>query len=569
MPSYTPQNLTVFSTAYCGAFAGLAAGGRQPRDITQGDYLSYALVSVAFAECLDGLWGSASADTVQVFNLLLASYGVFDARNPGVSTLSLNRGTYLALAQAIIAAVTEAENALTGLGITPDPWPSGGAATLVGQAFGPISATLIHRIPIQGPDIYIDPSNTSGHASDTNDGLSAGSPILTTDHLSLTFLFFRFGDATIHYLSDDTSGVSPNWETYLGNLIFVGTPQVLHTGGTLDAGTVTINPIAAAGGQRQEIHTSDLVTFAPYLFDTTSAKYVTDIVTGARSWIVSASSPATASASQPTITQGAAEGVLTIGNGYTISRGSILAINTGNSFFPFAEFQDFALSECDAEFIGLTQCSISDRESFSVTSAFCQDCFINTIVGVVSFNAGVWVIGNFDFSPEVTILNDTYVTGLQLILSEGNIQSIQIIGRGNFIPGSYGYGAQFQDMTHAQAVAIYEPTNFSTFATLGGADALLWGNGNAGIGMLFAANAYASKTVPPTVQGATGQFGFLDASGVVQVARAWVEATASWTDAGGPPTRATTWANWATAIGGGGFGFAAQDVSANIALVGI
>jgi hypothetical protein len=562
--SYTPNNLTVFTAGYAGAFAGLAAGGRQPRDILTGDYTSYALVAVAFAECLDGVWGSGSADTLEVFNLLLTSYGVFDARNPGVSSQSLNRGTYLALATAIVSAVTESETVVTGLGVTPAPWPGGGASTLEGQAFGPLDATLLQRTAIQGPDIFVDPSNETGHASDSNDGLSEGEPILTTDFLNSNFLFFRFGTANIHYLSDDPSGISPQWDTFSGELTFLSTPQVLHTGGTLNAGTTAINPPAGGGGQRQTAHTSDLGTFAPYLPDTVSAKFITDTVTGARSWIVSGA--ATASVSPPTLTEGTTQGALTIGDGYTISRGSILAVNCTAP--QVATFQGFALSECFGNEISLVQCSISDRDSTSGTFIDCVDCYVNNIQGEFSFDAGVWIVGNFDFSPIVTIQNDTYVTGRQVILGEANIQAIQIIGRGNFSPPTYGYGAQFQDMVTSQAIAVYQDTQLRTFGTLGGAEGLLWGNGNTGIGMLFGANTYASKDVPPTVTGADGDFGFLEPSGTVQVARAWVEATASWTDPGAPPSRATTWANWATAIGGGGFGFAAQDVSANVALIG-
>jgi hypothetical protein len=440
-----------------------------------------------------------------------------------------------------------------------------GISTLSGQAFGPASATLLQRTAVPGPDIWIDPSNSTGLASDSNNGLTDTTPILTTAHLNAAFLFFRFGPVTIHYMSDDTSGVSPDWTTFLDPITFIGTPQVLHTGGTLNVGTIALNSAAGGGGQRQTVHTSDLAAFAPFLPDNTSAKWIKDTATGGQAWIVSGAG-ATASVSQPTSAAGSSQGALTIGDAYTIERGPILAVSCLSN--TFAQFQGFALSGCIGNVIGFQQCSISARNSFTTTISDCTDCYINNISGEVFFDAGVWVVGNFDFSSFVQLMNNTYITGLQLILGQANIQAIQILGVGNLTPGTYGAGAQFQDMISAQAINIQRPENLTLLGTLGGSDPLLWGNGNAGVGILVAANTIAPKTVPPTVTGATGDFAFEEAAGTVQVARAWIEATASWTDPGAPPSRATTWANWAAAIGGGGFGFAAQDVSANIALVG-
>jgi hypothetical protein len=107
-----------------------------------------------------------------------------------------------------------------------------------------------------------------------------------------------------------------------------------------------------------------------------------------------------------------------------------------------------------------------------------------------------------------------------------------------------------------------------------GVNMLVWGNGNAGTGV--AMEPGATLVVPdevgkvPSVTGTGGDFGFVNVNGAtITVGRAFNDPTGAYTEAGGPATRATTWANFAAAIGGGGFGFQAHCVQTNASIVGL
>ena len=179
--------------------------------------------------------------------------------------------------------------------------------------------------------IYVDPANESGHASDANAGTSPSEPIATTAHLNaIKFFKFATADTLIRYLSDDASETLLVLEYLsIGNftLTVAQTRQVLHTGGTLNAGTVAIAP---ASNQAQIVHTSDLATFVPYVVTqngggATYGVRVTDTVTGAGAWIMSAATAAAPKCTRPLKNDGTT-GALTSGDGYTLTRGGRLTL---------------------------------------------------------------------------------------------------------------------------------------------------------------------------------------------------------------------------------------------------
>lgn len=432
--------------------------------------------------------------------------------------------------------------------------------------------------------LFVDPANSTGFAADSNTGANstnvpAGTgPILTTRHLN-ELLFFRklTANTTVTYLSDDTSGTPLDYSTIdtAGfTLTFQGTSQLLHTGGTLDAGTLAINPAAPGGGQRQTAHTTDIADFTPfiwtgnggtaahpvYLNDTTGANI------GTKSWLVK-NVGATASLSWP-VTTGQAQGSLTIGDGYTLLRGSILRLSAmgqpvglgtvafNNFAFDIASIGAPNSTYTRCSFEGVLQCGGFFIESYigggvspasDVTNITIAVASVIVSVGGQNRYAGTFVIGDGD-----------YITGDSLDLSVGVFSGAVIAS------GSFASSVQFQDMTRGGLI-IGEDIIMNGI--------LVWGNGNAGPGMTIrAASINVSATVGeiPTVTGAGGDFAFVAQNGgaLVSVARAFDDSTGEYTEIGGVATRATTWANFANTIAGGGFGFQAHHPATGATIFG-
>lgn len=456
-----------------------------------------------------------------------------------------------------------------------------GAAGATG-ATGPSAAQ-----PLGLTALFIDPSNSSGHASDSNSGASSSAPILTTAHLN-TLLAFRAltANTTVTYMSDDSGSVALDYGTLsLGSFAFNinGTPQVVHTGGTINAGTIAINPTASGGGQRQVVHTSDLSTFAPYVWTGNGGSgahpfLLVDLTggnSGTAAWIVSAATPASPSMSRP-ITSAQQPGAFTIGDSYQIQRGSVLNIANCR---PYANadgsvnVQNFAfgathIGSCGANYF---QCS---WEAQVTAGGLTTNCYIGigaaefTPMGYLAVSSGVYISTEDDFvSSLFGIGGDAYVTGYGLIISGAAYADVFVfVG----YPG-IGAGIQLQDTTSTFGALNVQGTLATVFFSSDVDDSTFWGNGNAGAGVILnpGAQLVVSDEVPPSVTGTGGDFAFQTTAGPVKVARAWNDATGAYTEAGGPPTRATTWANFAAAIGSGGFAFQAHDVASSANIVAV
>jgi|SRR5215469_1457146 len=450
------------------------------------------------------------------------------------------------------------------------------------------------------PTFFVDPSNSSGLANDLNGGLTSTTPILTTAELNKRMAGRAVTvDSIVTYMSDDNSTTQLDFSTMTitrtGSLTFQGTPQILHTGGTFNVGTNTINP---ATQQRQTVHTTDLATFNPFVFtglggasaDPCLIVDKTNPNLNNSAWIVSGTS--TANCSRP-VSSALTSGGFTVGDSYVIQRGSRLfpapappnlPVGIGdfggvpsNSTLQFIDFN------FNANFLGGYGASYI-RCAFLNTLVIAQcslvHCFITTDIeslGFLFMTAGVYVTtGQSVMSGQLTMNGDVYVTGFQLIISSFMLSNVLINDQGS-VGGS---GIQVQDMTASTAAVLIDMS-----ANLGAglvsnpvqdpAPVLIWGNGNAGVGIQINPGATltiaAGSGVRPTVTGAGGDFGFTAQNGgaLIQVARAWNDATGAYTEAGGAATRATTWANFATAIGGGGLAFQAHNPATGASVVGV
>lgn len=436
--------------------------------------------------------------------------------------------------------------------------------------------------PLPFTTIYVDPGNASGHASDSNPGTSPSAPIRTTAHLNaLLFFGVLTADTLIQYLSPDTGSVGLQRATlYLGpyDLTIAQTPQVLLASATLNTGTVAINPTASAGGQRQTLHAAAVADWAPYVWQSPGSAaapaYAVDATSpraGNFAWIVSGAGSATASASRPTDSAVTSAASLTIGDAVAIqtgarlnfAAGSVPASDGGQIFVQDVAFDASNLAGdgglCVATY---TRCSFTGNalEAGVYNSCFFgAGMFSSTALGSMTVVAGVLIAHAVtdEVTGPIEFTSDIYVTGDTLDLSNFGYAAF-------FMTPGFGSGVQCQDMSagHADAGAVEVSPGSASL------QGLLWGNGNAGVGVLVqGATLSYVETRAPSVTGTTGDFAFLTPSALVLVARACVDG--AYTEAGSAATRATTWANLVAAVGSGGFAGGAFVPEAGAAIIQI
>jgi hypothetical protein len=154
MSTYQPVNLAVYSAAYSGAYSGLSSSSRWLVDANIANYVGFAMIAAAYAQTFDTQWGSAQADTVQMFCIQQISKSVWEGRNSSISNATTNPSNYIGIVNAVIAAIQSGDNILLNAGIAPSPWPG----TTPPQSI---------------QDIFIDPQNRTGNANDNNVGTQA------------------------------------------------------------------------------------------------------------------------------------------------------------------------------------------------------------------------------------------------------------------------------------------------------------------------------------------------------------------------------------------------------------
>jgi hypothetical protein len=469
-----------------------------------------------------------------------------------------------------------------------------GATGAAGAAGATGAAGVAARTPL-GPVRFIDPSNSSGLANDANSGATALTPILTTAHLN-SLLFFKTltADTTITYMSDDPGTVGFDYSTVdlqTFNFTFQGTPQTLHTGGALNAGTIASNPAAPGGGQRQRLHVNDLGDWGPFIFTGWGGAlafptYLVDTQAGPNSgnvaWLARGAGSATASASIVT-NVGGGFGSVSVGDTYAIRRGSRLnraSTSIATSSGGRVTWNDFAFDVDD-----LGSAAGFSGAGASIAAAYNRCSTNSTVVGpgqyvacaVAAGTSQTSVAGELDIAigsilfttvtdqltVPLVLSGDAYITGFGLICGPSNYAAVTIL------PSLNGAGIQIQDTTGSAGLFVVSSL---ALVTATGVNALVWGNGNAGMGVLLGPGS--TLTAPddgannPTVTGAAGDFGFVEVNGAtINVARSVVNG--QYTEAGSPAVRTTTWANYALPVVSGGFAFNVHNAETNAALIGL
>jgi hypothetical protein len=125
--SYVPNNITVYTAAYSGCLAGLAASGRRLIDALANDYTAFNLICQIFSQSFDTQWQNiinTIPDTLEVFLIEKSCKAVWEERSNLVSTGSLTQSNYDDLSKAIIALIKSAEDNFGVSGISPLPWPA-------------------------------------------------------------------------------------------------------------------------------------------------------------------------------------------------------------------------------------------------------------------------------------------------------------------------------------------------------------------------------------------------------------------------------------------------------------
>lgn len=446
---------------------------------------------------------------------------------------------------------------------------------------GGSSPAVIARRPLPYTTIYVDPGDETGNASDANPGTDPAHPIATTAHLNaINFFGVLTADTVAQYLSDDASGTFVDLSTLaLGTFNYTvrQTRQVLHNGGTLNAGTTAINP---STNQAQVVHTSDIADFAPLLFTGAGGgnanwTRITDTVTTAGAWLYFGAGSASAETSRAVLPDGTA-GALTIGHAYQVTRGGLLAlastaapVSSGGVLifedcaFPAGSAGPFTPGSFNGSVPTFNRCSFLGTLAVSGNFSDCAGADGMQGVLIVSLSAGVLIPnGNTDEMPgTLNISGDTVITGTAsaaLIIAGTFITQL-------FVSAGIGAGIQFQ---RGVGLTIGDGGSITQGFAIG-ASALIWGQNNSGLGVGVSegGNGIVPRNPLPTVQGALGQFGFIVEGAPVTVARAVI--LGAYSEAGGVATRTTTWAHLAASTGAGGFGFAAHNPETSASLIAV
>ena len=411
------------------------------------------------------------------------------------------------------------------------------------NATGADASGVLARKPIA---LFVDPQDSSGFAADSNTGATANNvpagsgPILTTAENNARMRSNVLdANKTIAYLSDDAPGVFVDYLSldFAGfTLTFLGTVVVLAT-----TSITAATPIAPASQQREVLTTAlaDLTAFILTGEGGSSAVPTRFLVTsgpraGNTAWLVTQVTGEggglnVIDCTRPT-TPAKAAGTIALGDSVDIVRGSFLAFapsssaQTTSAGNPSVTLQNLALRpgssgpQTPFPFVQGFQTSV-DELTFSVTGFACfvygsGGLSIASLLANVTLEAGAY-IAQLDFGLNLSLGGDCYVTGLSLGVGPQFFTSLL------FFAG-IGSGAQFQDLTGSAAIQVFGDDVLGVATDVSSAS-LLWGNGNAGPGLLVwpGATAIVSAGTPPTVTGSGGEFAFQPPNGGAPDINAW------------------------------------------------
>jgi hypothetical protein len=441
------------------------------------------------------------------------------------------------------------------------------------------------RLPLAFTNLFWDPANTTGFASDSNTGANptnvppGSGPVLTVGHINnLTFLTFMTANTTIHQMSDapdvdlllDTLAYNDFLLTILGSFVQSATATV-----------ISVTNVNELGNQREVIELNiDPTPFVLTQLGGTSGTTLYKMVVsgganlGTSCRIVSVAGTNTANCTSP-VTTSQTRGLISPGDTVTIGRGVTLSLGAdiATNLLQVIGCTITATGANSADSYQFLDCDLPN--GFQANASFVNCGVVGLFCYLASFQFGLYVsqydpgFGAYDESQFLDLASGVYVTGYGLLIDPNYGHSC--VSFGDF---DGGVGAGFFDCTSPIAALIANVHVSAAGQGPRGLQSLIWGSGNAGVGI--AVGPGASVTVPagseaPIIEGTAGAFGFIGQNGgaLVTVARAWNDATGAYTEAGGVATRTTTWAHLAASIAAGGFNFNAHNPATGASVVGV
>jgi hypothetical protein len=123
---YAANNPAIYVAAFAGGLAGLATFGRYPTDTAQSRYAHIAQQADAFAQEIDAVWGITPFTSVDLLQLRTLAQAVWIDRSPlkSDSGIAASPGSYLELAQAVVAATRAGTTQVVAEGVDPNSGPS-------------------------------------------------------------------------------------------------------------------------------------------------------------------------------------------------------------------------------------------------------------------------------------------------------------------------------------------------------------------------------------------------------------------------------------------------------------
>lgn len=121
---YVPQNLQIFTAAYCGALAGMGLSDRQIRDSSAASYAGLATVAGAWAQAVDTAFG-VNANQMNLEAIQSESQAYWQDRSPISDATNTNPTTHASGALAVVATIQASEAYYASQGIVPPAIPGG------------------------------------------------------------------------------------------------------------------------------------------------------------------------------------------------------------------------------------------------------------------------------------------------------------------------------------------------------------------------------------------------------------------------------------------------------------
>ena len=381
-------------------------------------------------------------------------------------------------------------------------------------------------------DIYIDPQNVTGTASDNNNGLTVATALLTVAKLNTliantTVNYTNFYTLTFHFLS--TANTSDSYldlsRTYFQNgstVAFDGSLAFNYSANyTFSSHLTSVTAMSPSSNQPQQLHDTS------GSFSSQVGLQVVDTNTGPNAnnscWVVIGTS-ATAATCSPVVTSGGSIGAMSTSDTYVVWQPPSITIaampSTLDSSINLTSLtvsgildgmNAYNFQNCVLQFTTFTQ-----SPYVSLTN-----CYAPESIGATQLTVFAGFIDSSTQAQTVYLSGGTYCSGSP---DGGEVFLIDPIQQGvqNVVVTDSEYGAYF-----AKGVQVNKNGQLNAFFEGVG---LLWGNAGTGaVGVLIQGGLVTlSSSTMPKITGSVGDFAFVSTHHLGQLTTYW-----SWQNSSG------------------------------------